>query len=78
MYKEFVLNLITTSIYREFSYYINFEKLTILDISNNEKIYFSFETIFENVTVTGFVRSLDGACEFVKNKDYDIVKGYYK
>lgn len=78
MYKKFVLNMIETAIYREFNYTIKIENLTILDISDNETMYFSFETIFENVTITGFVRSLDGECIFVKNADYETVKAFYK
>lgn len=79
MYKNFILNMIRNAIEKEFSFKCALvAKIEIItDESGEVQIAFSFETIFENRTVYGWIDDL-GNVDFMENRSYDLMKEYYK
>lgn len=79
MYKNFILNMIRNAIEKEFSFKCALvAKIEIIaDESGEVQIAFSFETIFENQKVYGWIDDL-GNVDFLTTRSYDLTKEYYK
>lgn len=78
MYKKFIINMIKNVITDEFGYRLRITKLDLEKEFNDDcEIWFSFESIFENVRVSGCIDSY-GSHYFVEDENYKILKGFYK
>lgn len=83
MYKKFILEMINHAIEKEFGSVCEFEantrgEVTILpSLSDEFKILFHFETIFEDVKVHGYLHSSDGSVSWLEGNNYRTMKEYY-
>lgn len=80
MYKKFIEHMIISAIENEFGFLAavkanNIE--TYKKYSSDHEIYFSFETIFENCKVYGYLLP-NGNADWLKNDEYHVTKEYYK
>lgn len=81
MYKKFVFKMIINEIERTFGYECACKaalpgNIVISEDSDDFCISFAFQTIFEDLWVTGGLFNT-GACRWSKNHQYEVMKEYY-
>lgn len=80
MYKKFIENMIVSAVENEFGFSAALDAKNISFYKDNTfetALYFSFDTIFENGTVYGWLNT-NGSVDWVKgHESYKIAKNYY-